>query len=275
MLIHRVITAVIGIIVAIYVVNYGQWVFAAAALVLTMLAWHEFAAMARCRQVNTAYWLGMAGIALIWGTAWLGNARETVAVVLLIAFVVMARMVIDPERFDLQEAAVTIAGVVYVGLAFAHLVLLRFTDQSLLMATKFGPLSAGAVYLWLAFVGTWSADTFAYFVGKNFGHRKLAPKVSPGKTWEGTIGGVAGSVIGVTAMGAACALPLGHSAAIGLLVGIVAPVGDLVESSMKRFCGVKDSGKLLPGHGGVLDRFDSVMFAAPAVYYYLQLFIVR
>jgi phosphatidate cytidylyltransferase len=86
---------------------------------------------------------------------------------------------------------------------------------------------------------------------------------------------VAGSVIGVTAMGAACALPLGHSAAIGLLVGVVAPVGDLVESSIKRFCGVKDSGRLLPGHGGVLDRFDSVMFAAPAVYYYLQLFIVR
>ncbi len=275
MLIHRVITAVIGIIIAIYVVNYGQWVFALAALVLTLLAWHEFSAMARCRQVETAYWLGLGGIALIWGTAWLGNARETVAVVLLIAFVVMAKTVVVPERFTFQNATATIAGVVYIGLAFAHLMLLRFTDHSLVMATKFGPLSAGAVYLWLAFVGTWSSDTFAYFVGSKFGRHKLAPKVSPGKTWEGTVGGVAGSVIGVTAMGAACALPLGHSAAIGLLVGIVAPVGDLVESSMKRFCGVKDSGRLLPGHGGVLDRFDSVMFAAPAVYYYLHLFIVR
>lgn len=275
MLIHRVITAVIGIIIAIYVINYGQWVFAAAALVLTLLGWHEFTAMARCRQVETAYWLGLAGIAAIWGTAWLGNARETVAVVLLITFLVLAKMVIFPERFTFQNATATIAGVVYIGLSFAHLVLLRFTDHSLVMATKFGPLSAGAVYLWLAFVGTWSSDTFAYFVGSRFGRHKLAPKVSPGKTWEGTVGGVAGSIIGVTAMGAACALPLGHSAAIGLLVGIVAPVGDLVESSMKRFCGVKDSGRLLPGHGGVLDRFDSVMFAAPAVYYYLQLFIVR
>lgn len=275
MLIHRIITAVIGIIIAIYVVNYGQWVFAAAALILTLLAWHEFAAMARCRQIETAYWLGLAGIALIWGTAWLGNARETVAVVLLITFLILAKMVFVPERFSLQDAAGTVAGVIYIGLSFAHLVLLRFADQSLVMATKFGPLSAGAVYLWLAFVGTWSADTFAYFVGKNLGRHKLAPKVSPGKTWEGTIGGVAGSVIGVTAMGAACTLPLGHSAAIGLLVGIIAPVGDLVESSIKRFCSVKDSGRLLPGHGGVLDRFDSVMFAAPAVYYYLQLFIVR
>ncbi|MDT8901329.1 phosphatidate cytidylyltransferase [Anaeroselena agilis] len=275
MFIHRVVTAVVGIIIAIFVVNYGQWVFAAAALLLTLLAWHEFSAMACCRQVETAYWLGVAGIVLIWGTAWLGNARETMAVVLLIAFIALAKMVFAPERFSFQDAAATIAGVVYVGLAFAHLVLLRFTDYSVLMATKFGPLSAGAVYLWLAFVGTWSSDTFAYLVGSRFGRRKLAPKVSPGKTWEGTIGGVVGSVIGVTAMGAACALPLGHSAAIGLLVGVVAPVGDLVESSIKRFCAVKDSGRLLPGHGGVLDRFDSVMFAAPAVYYYLQIFIVR
>jgi phosphatidate cytidylyltransferase len=275
MLIHRIVTAVIGIIVAIYVVNYGQWVFAAAALVLTLLAWHEFTKMMACRQIETAYWLGLAGIALIWGTAWLGNARETVAVLLLITFVVLAKMVFFPERFTLENAAATIAGALYVGLAFAHLVLLRFADQALTMATQFGPLSAGAVYLWLAFVGTWSSDTFAFFVGKNFGRHKLAPKVSPGKTWEGTVGGVAGSVIGVAAMGALCALPLGHSAAIGLLVGIVAPLGDLVESSLKRFCCVKDSGRLLPGHGGVLDRFDSVMFAAPAVYYYLQLFIVR
>jgi phosphatidate cytidylyltransferase len=275
MLIHRIVTAVIGIIVAIYVVNYGQWVFAAAALVLTLLAWHEFTRMMVCRQIETAYWLGLAGIALLWGTAWLGNARETVAVLLLITLAVLAKMVFFPERFKFENAAATIAGAVYVGLSFSHLVLLRFTGQELTMPTWFGPLSAGAVYLWLAFVGTWSSDTFAFFVGKSFGHHKLAPKVSPGKTWEGTIGGVAGSVIGVSAMGALCGLPLGHSAAMGLLVGVVAPLGDLVESSLKRFCCVKDSGRLLPGHGGVLDRFDSVMFAAPAVYYYLQLFIVR
>ncbi|HWQ61945.1 MAG TPA: phosphatidate cytidylyltransferase [Negativicutes bacterium] len=275
MLTKRIITAVVGIIAAVFIVNYGQWVFAVAALVLTLLAWHEFTAMLYHREIELSYWLGAAGIALLWGTAWLGNSRETVAVVLLATFLILAKMVLAHATFTLRDAACTVAGVVYVGLAFAHLVLLRYSDQSLVIATALGPLSAGAAYLWLAFVGTWAADTFAFFVGTKFGKHKLAPAVSPGKTWEGTAGGVVGSIVGVAALGSFCQFSLGHSAAIGLLVGVVAPFGDLVESSIKRFCGVKDSGRLLPGHGGVLDRFDSVMFAAPAVYYYLQLFSVR
>ncbi len=275
MLTQRIATAVIGIIAAIFIVNYGQWPFAIAALILTLLAWHELTAMLYVREIELAYWLGVVGVVLLWGTAWLGNPGETVAVVLLATFLILGKMVLAHATFTLRDAAFTVAGVVYVGLAFAHLVLLRYTDQSLAVATKLGPLSAGAAYLWLAFVGTWSADTFAFFVGSQFGKHKLAPAVSPGKTWEGTIGGVAGSILGVTALGALCQFSLGHSAVIGLLVGVVAPMGDLVESSIKRFCGVKDSGRLLPGHGGVLDRFDSVMFAAPAVYYYLQLFSVR
>jgi phosphatidate cytidylyltransferase len=275
MLTKRIVTAVIGIIAAVFIVNYGQWVFAVAALCLTLLAWHEFTAMLFRREVELSYWLGVAGVALVWGTAWLGNARETVAVLLLVSFVILAKMVLAHATFTLRDAACTIAGMIYVGLAFAHLVLLRFSDQSLILATSFGSLSAGAAYLWLAFVGTWSSDTFAFFVGSKFGKHKLAPAVSPGKTWEGTVGGVVGSVLGVAIMGGLCQFSLVHSAVIGLLVGVVAPLGDLVESSIKRFCGVKDSGRLLPGHGGVLDRFDSVMFAAPAVYYYLQLFSIH
>lgn len=275
MLTKRIATAVVGIIAAVFIVNYGQWLFALAVLVLTLLAWHEFKAMLFRREIELAYWLGAAGVVLLWGTAWLGNSRETVAVVLLMTFFILGKMVLAHASFTLRDAACTIAGVIYVGLAFAHLCLLRYSDQSLVLATKLGPLSAGAAYLWLAFIGTWSSDTFAFFVGSKFGKHKLAPAVSPGKTWEGAVGGVAGSVIGVSALGAVCQFSLGHSAAIGLLVGVVAPLGDLVESSLKRYCGVKDSGRLLPGHGGVLDRFDSVMFAAPAVYYYLQLFTVH
>jgi len=275
MLTKRIVTAVIGIIAAVFIVNYGQWVFAVAALALTLLAWKEFTAMLFCQEVKPAYWLGAGAVALLWGTAWLGNARETVAVMLLASLVILVKMVLTHATFSLRDAACTIAGMAYVGLSFAHLVLLRFSDQTLILASAFGPLSAGAAYLWLAFVGTWSSDTFAFFVGSKFGKHKLAPAVSPGKTWEGAAGGVVGSIVGVTAMGWMCHFSLPHSAAIGLLVGLVAPLGDLVESSIKRYCGVKDSGRLLPGHGGVLDRFDSVMFAAPAVYYYLQLFSIR
>ncbi len=275
MLAKRIITAIIGIIVAIFIVNYGKWVFAVAALALGVLAWQELNAMLFRREIAPAYWLGMAGIALLWGTAWLGNSRETVAVVMLVTFLVLVKMVIKHGTFTLTDAACTIAGTLYVGLAFAHVVLLRFADQSPITTTGLGTMPAGAAYLWLAFVGTWAADTFAFFVGSQFGKHKLAPAVSPGKTTEGAAGGLAGSVLAVTVLGALCHFPLGHSAAIGLLVGIVAPLGDLVESSLKRYCGVKDSGRLLPGHGGVLDRFDSIMFAAPAVYYYLQVFTIH
>lgn len=275
MLAKRVITAVVGIIAAILLINYGRWPFAAAVLVLTGLAWHEYCSMLFRREIEIAQRLGLAGVFLLWGTAWLGNPQETLAVTILITFAILAKMVIVPSAFTLRDAACTITGVLYIGLSFPHLLLLRFTDQSVVLATKLGPLAAGAAYLWLAFAGTWAADTFAYFVGTKFGKHKLAPAVSPGKTREGTAGGVAGSILGVTAVGGLFGLPLGHMAAVGLIVGLVAPLGDLVESSIKRYAGVKDSGRLLPGHGGVLDRFDSVMFAAPAVYYYIQLFIVR
>jgi phosphatidate cytidylyltransferase len=275
MLAKRIITAVIGIIAAIFIVNYGQWVFAAAALALGILAWRELTAMLCGRDLRPAFWLGLAGIGLLWGTAWLGNPRETVAVVLLVTLLALVMMVFKHGTFTLPNAACTVAGTLYVGLAFAHVVLLRFVDQTPVTATGLGTMPAGAAYLWLAFVGTWASDTFAFFVGSQFGRRKLAPAVSPGKTIEGAAGGLAGSILAVTGMGYLCHFHLGHSAAIGLLVGVVAPLGDLVESSLKRYCCVKDSGCLLPGHGGVLDRFDSIMFAVPAVYYYLQVFSIH
>ena len=137
-----------------------------------------------------------------------------------------------------------------------------------------GTLSAGAVYLWIAFLGTWASDTFAYLVGSKIGRTKLAPLISPGKTREGAVGGLIGTIVTVAVFGSLFQLPLHHLLALGLLVGIVAPLGDLVQSVIKRYVGVKDSGNFFPGHGGVLDRFDSILFAVPAVYYYIQIFLL-
>lgn len=273
MLGKRIITAIIGIIVTIFIVNYGQSLFAIAALILTLLAWHEFYNMMFRLEIEVSYSLGIVNCILLWGSAWLGNSRELLAVVMIAAFIVLAKTVISHASFNFRDAAYTITGQIYIGLSFAHLVLLRFTDNSLYLTTKLGALPAGAAYLWLAFVGTWASDTFAFFVGTKFGKHKLAPAVSPGKTWEGTLGGIVGSIIGVLALGYVWQISLVHSAVIGLLVGLVAPIGDLVESAMKRYAGVKDSGRLLPGHGGVLDRFDSIIFAVPTVYYYIHTFV--
>ena len=117
----------------------------------------------------------------------------------------------------------------------------------------------------------WAADTGAYAFGILFGRHRLWPSVSPKKTWEGLIGGIVATVLVAVLASGPFGIGFGTLEAVvgGLLVGIAAPLGDLFESRLKRVAGVKDSGRLLPGHGGVLDRFDSVFFAAPVFYYYL------
>jgi len=154
----------------------------------------------------------------------------------------------------------TIAGILYVGWLLSHLVALRGLD-------------AGRNWVFFALFTTWASDTTAFFIGRKLGRHKLAPNISPGKTWEGATGGILGAIIVSILFFTATPfhLPLTYWQAIPLsiLVSIFGQVGDLVESLLKRNMGVKDSGKLLPGHGGVLDRMDSIIFAGIVVYYYV------
>ena len=270
----RILTAVIGIPVAIYIINYGSWLFAATVLLLALVAWHEFFTMMKAKNIKIQYNIGVIGIILASGCTWLGNAQELVMVMMLVVLLTMAQTILKHKKFGVTEAAFTILGTMYISLPFAHLLLLRFTDQYDYISTALGNLSAGAVYLWLAFLGTWASDTLAYFVGSLVGRHKLCSAISPGKTVEGASGGIIGSILGVVFMGWLCGLPLVHMVIIGLLVGIAAPFGDLAESMLKRFTGVKDSGNILPGHGGILDRFDAIMFSVPVVYYYIKAFII-
>ena len=123
------------------------------------------------------------------------------------------------------------------------------------------------------FLVTWASDTAAYYVGSSFGTRKLAPRISPGKTIEGSVGGLVGSVMMavVAKFGFMPWLDLKDCLIIGLLLGSIGQVGDLFESRLKRYAGVKDSGTILPGHGGLLDRLDSLIFTSPVFYYYVIL----
>jgi phosphatidate cytidylyltransferase len=128
----------------------------------------------------------------------------------------------------------------------------------------------------LAVLTVWITDTGAYFVGKPLGRHKLAPHISPGKTWEGAAGGQLAGLIAVIGLTEAFGLDVDivHVVALGLIVPTVAQIGDLAESALKRGLGVKDSSGLVPGHGGVLDRLDSLLFAAPTVYWYLRWLIL-
>jgi phosphatidate cytidylyltransferase len=152
----------------------------------------------------------------------------------------------------------TVAGILYVGWLLGHLVALRGLDD-------------GRNWVFFILFVTWASDTFAFFVGRKFGRHKLAPNISPGKTWEGAAGGVGAAVIMSILFFTPTPfrLPLISWQVIPLavLVSIFGQLGDLVESLLKRNMGVKDSGSLMPGHGGVLDRIDSLVFASVVVYY--------
>jgi phosphatidate cytidylyltransferase len=152
----------------------------------------------------------------------------------------------------------TVAGILYVGWLLGHLVALRGLED-------------GRNWVFFILFVTWASDTFAFFVGRKFGRHKLAPGISPGKTWEGAAGGVVAAVIMSILFFTPTPfrLPLTSWQAIPLavLVSIFGQLGDLVESLLKRNMGVKDSGSLMPGHGGVLDRIDSLVFASVVVYY--------
>ena len=151
-------------------------------------------------------------------------------------------------------------GLIYVPLLLGHLVLLR-------------QLTDGRGWVFLVLFAVMACDSLAYFTGVTFGKHKLYPAVSPKKSIEGSLGGLVGSCLGVW-LAAALFLPsfgAEHVILVGLLLGVVGQIGDLFESLLKRACGVKDSGGIFPGHGGILDRLDSLLFAFPLAYYLARL----
>ena len=174
----------------------------------------------------------------------------------------LAALARGPQHEPVSSAAATLLGAAYVGALGGTIAALRILP----------PLGEGGFRLVLLLGILVLADSAAFFVGHAFGRRRLAPKVSPGKTVEGALGGLAGGVAGaflVRQLGLPD-LPALHAAGLGAAVAAMGIAGDLAESLLKRWAGVKDSGALFPGHGGMLDRLDSLLFGAPVLYYYFQ-----
>lgn len=274
MLIKRIITGVLGIIATIFVVNFGDWLFGGMVMLLALTAWHEFCDAFGHMKTKLAKNIGFIAIAFVVLCVWQGNADESIAVILATVLMVLAQAVLNHEKFSIQEACISICGILYISLPFAHLILLRFIDTPEFLATGIGDIASGCAFIWLAFIGTWASDTFAFFVGSKFGKTKLCPVLSPKKSREGFIGGVLGTVMSLLLVGAVLSFSMVHMVILGILIAVLGTIGDLVESSFKRLTGIKDSGQILPGHGGVLDRFDSVMFTVPLVYYYVKIFVI-
>jgi phosphatidate cytidylyltransferase len=267
----RILTAIVALPILLYSVwspiPYFFVVLAAIAAVLALNEFYALAAKAGCRPFEIIGHLGV--ILLIACFVW-QRPQWVIAVLSALVIASLGARLARPQEMaaSLISASSTIFGVVYVGLLCAMLVGVRMIGDSMVsphIASKLLTLFFAIVML---------TDTGAYYTGRAIGRHKLAPRVSPGKTIEGTTGGF------VAALGAGplCRLiffpelPLVESMILGALVSILGQAGDLVESMLKRGSGVKDSSNLLPGHGGMLDRLDSILFAAPAIYYYSRYF---
>jgi phosphatidate cytidylyltransferase len=166
-------------------------------------------------------------------------------------------------KYGIKDAAVTLFGIMYIVFMFSFISLTCMMEL-------------GHLYIWLIFIGACATDTFAFFTGITIGKTKIVPKISPKKSLEGCIGGVAGCVAAMALFGVffsgETGIPVLHFAILGFLCGIISQLGDWSASVVKRAVGIKDYGSIMPGHGGVLDRLDSIIFTAPTVFLYINLF---
>ena len=273
----RIITGIVGIGLAAFVIQTGGTLFAVCGLVLALGAWFEYCSAFDKKGYRPALLTGGLFVAAMCYAAYGGLDTGLLVMLSMGASLVLFLMtVILHGSFSVPSAAVSIAGVLYLGLSFAHLIGLRVMEHGMEpVATSLGVLEPGCVLIWTALIGTWASDTFAYFAGSFMGRHKLCPSISPGKTVEGFAGGLLGTTASVAGLGLFFGFDVRVMAVLGLCICIIATLGDLVESVMKRYTGIKDSGHVIPGHGGIWDRFDSVIYTVPFVYYFVQFVALR
>jgi phosphatidate cytidylyltransferase len=255
MLRTRVITTLVALPVVIGVVYVGRLWFLLAVGAGALAAGWEFGRMMKKGGYHTTPFFTLGLIALLLYDGYRPGLRLLSLILTLTLLLSLTWQLFRYSLAPTTDWALTIAGGLYIGWGLAHLVALRqFAD--------------GLAWVWLALLPTWGADTFAYFVGRTWGRHKLWPRHSPKKTWEGLLGSIGGGMFGAAIVAHFSNLTWTSALVIGAIVPIVGLFGDLSISMMKRQVRVKDSSNLIPGHGGFLDRIDSLLFVSMVVYYY-------
>jgi phosphatidate cytidylyltransferase len=258
--VSRVAVAVVGLPLVLGAVWLGDWWLFALALAAGLLALHEFVVVTRTlRPIAVAAYAGLvcilAGIQL-GGLAWgIGGLFVALALAFLL------KGLGDTRGSATVSVGTTAMGVVWIGFGLGYVLVVRDIPHD-------GRLAALTLL-----IAVFAGDTAAYVAGRVFGRHKLAPRLSPGKTWEGFVAGFAATVLTVwIALYKTGFLPTGRSLVLGAAIALAAPAGDLFESAVKREMQVKDTGRLLGGHGGMLDRIDSLLFASIAAFYVILAF---
>ena len=253
----RLLVALCGIPLLVAAVFFGDPWYMLLVLAVTLAGAWEFVRLASTAEGDPLAPLVYISAALFVLDAW----WKSNAAPLILASTIFLSLAWSVFRFRRGRDAVgwlwTLGGALYVGWLMSHYIWLR-------------DLPLGSAWVLLALFGTFLNDTASYSVGRLFGRHKMAPEISPGKTWEGAFGGLVATTLGVPVLVVALGLPQSWPIwALGCVLSLAAQLGDLAESTIKRTAEVKDASGLVPGHGGVLDRIDSLVFVGPLVYYYL------
>lgn len=295
--IKRTIIVVIGIPLALLIIYAGGSVFAIGCAVISSMALWEFYTMTRKKNAFVKAWLGVATNCVLLGIIFLGFENIIPAKSILVSYLTVLLcaflfnsiiMLFSHKPNPILSITAFIGGIVYITIPISLLLSLRefSVKPELFLLKNVQDYMALRLSSWDAlwsigliisiFVSIWSCDIAAYLAGRSLGRHKLLERVSPKKTIEGAIFGLAGAMAGFAIPMELLAgnFPLVHSLTLGALIGVSGQLGDLFESLLKRDAGVKDSSNIIPGHGGVLDRFDSLLFAVPVVFIYLLCFLL-
>lgn len=269
-MITRILTSVIGIPILIAIVAFSGFPLRIALMIVSLIGVYEFynAVNSKIKKINVIGYL----FTIIYSFILLKlDLNSYFIFISLFILMLMTSMIAHHEDYNIKDVAITFIGFYYVCFLLSYIVMVR-------------EHSNGFIYVWLIFITAWGSDSGAYFTGKAIGKHKLVPKLSPNKTVEGSIGGIIlASVLCVIyglIMNNFFKSNLQHIslpsmiiglAIIGAIGSIAGQLGDLAASAIKRYTGIKDYGNLIPGHGGILDRFDSILFTAPLVYYLINI----
>jgi phosphatidate cytidylyltransferase len=267
MLRTRLLVAVVALPIVVGVTAVGGVFYCLVLAALLLIGAREMVLMARAGGYGPSVTATLGVLAAILaGTYWPEVLEPGLALIILVTMAVTLVRFQRGDQTPLNSFSIMLGVGLYLGLLGSRLLLLRF-------------LPSGEWWTLFILFTTFSADTGAYAIGKTFGKRKLAPKISPKKTWEGYIAGVATGALFGALVGAAGAAQLPgitplHGLMIGFLIGAITPLGDLLVSAFKREAHVKDSSRLIPGHGGMMDRLDSILVSAVIGFYYLVWFVL-
>lgn len=248
----RVPSGLIGILLLIFIVNRGGLYLSLSIFLVSIIGLREFYNSMKYLNLKPYEVVGYLVSVLLFLSNYFANIQLDFVITAIILILLISLLL--NEEVNIPSIGVTLIGILYIPFLLFHIKYLEYTK-----------------YIWLIFIIAFGTDTFAYVAGNMFGRKKLCPKISPNKTVEGSIGGILGSVIIAVIYSYIMDIdPIWKVIILTVLSSIVSQLGDLVASKIKRITGIKDFGNIIPGHGGIIDRFDSIIFTAPVIYYFVR-----